>query len=198
MITNHTVEYLREFEQDIANEFNAGKIRAPIHLEGGNEQQLLDIFKEVNPKDWICVTWRSHLKCLLKGVPPSEVKAAIMAGKSITLCFPEHRVISSAIVGGIVPIALGLAWAAKHRQTQENVWCFIGDMSSRTGVLNECDQYATGHNLPLRFVMEDNELSVCTNTEKVWGKPTNQRTKHISYYYKLPWPHSGAGKRVEF
>ncbi len=47
-VINHTVESLRAFEADIANEFNAGRIRAPIHLSGGNEQQLIDIFHDVN------------------------------------------------------------------------------------------------------------------------------------------------------
>ena len=54
----HTVESLKAFELDIADEFNAGHIRAPIHLEGGNEQQLLDIFKDIKNDDWVFVTLR--------------------------------------------------------------------------------------------------------------------------------------------
>ena len=48
----------------------------------------------------------------VKGVPPAEVKAEIMAGRSISLCFPKHRILSSAIVTGVLPIALGTALAA--------------------------------------------------------------------------------------
>lgn len=187
------------FEADIAAEFNTGKIRAPIHLSGGNEDALIAIFKSVQPGDWVCTTWRSHYHCLLKGVPPAEIKAAIMAGRSITLCFPEYRVISSAIVGGIVPIALGLAWSVKRNQTNERIWCFVGDMTGCSGIFDECSRYAAGHGLPLRIVVENNGLSVCTPTETAWGQPDDWRVRNLSYDYKLhPWPHAGTGKRIEF
>jgi TPP-dependent pyruvate/acetoin dehydrogenase alpha subunit len=106
---------IRTFEADVAARFNAGEIRAPIHLDGGNEDQLAAYFaRSFRPGDWVCCSWRSHAKALLAGVPHKEVLAAILAGRSITLCFPEHRVISSAIVGGILPIALGLALGIKR------------------------------------------------------------------------------------
>lgn len=192
-----TKEELIAFEADIAAEFNAGKIRAPIHLSGGNEDALIAIFRSIQPNDWVCTTWRSHYHALLHGVPPAEVKAAIMAGKSITLCFPEYRVISSAIVGGICSIALGLAWAAKRNQTNEQVWVFCGDMTARTGIWHECLYYARGHDLPLHFVVENNRLSVCTPTREVWGD-TDRARAVLGYDYVLGFPHSGAGKRVEF
>src|SRR5882672_2555148 len=103
------------FEDSIAEAFNRGEIRAPVHLTSGNEEQLIEYFsKHVGPDDWICTTWRSHYHCLLKGVPPDELRAAIMAGRSISLCFPEHRIVSSAIAGGILPIALGIAMGSKR------------------------------------------------------------------------------------
>lgn len=194
-----TKEELIAFEADIAAEFNAGKIRAPIHLSGGNEDHLIKLFKMIDKRDWVCTNWRSHYHCLLKGVPPAEVKAAIMAGKSITLCFPEHQVISSAIVGGIVPIALGLAWAARKKNDGSIVWCFGGDMTARTGIWRECKEYAQMWQLPLQLVEEDNDLSVCTPTGSVWGPDMRGVSRGpYRYSYKLPWPHSGAGKRVEF
>ena len=193
-----TRDELIAFELDIAEEFNASKIRAPIHLDGGNEDQLIDIFKDVAQGDWICGSWRMHYKCLLKGVPPEKLKAAIMAGSSITLTFPEHKVISSAIVGGIIPIALGLAWAEKRKTNPHQVWCFIGDMTSWTGAFHEALQYSSGHDLPLNFVVEDNNKSVCTDTGAVWG-PHRAKSKSVRYFeYTLPFPHAGAGKRVQF
>ena len=101
-----TIEEMLAFEADIAAEFEIGRIAAPVHLAGGNESQLIEIFKGIKDEDWIACSWRSHLHALLKGVPPAELKAAIMAGRSIALCFPEYRMISSAIVGGICPIAM--------------------------------------------------------------------------------------------
>lgn len=193
-----TKEELIAFEADIANEFNAGKIRAPIHLSGGNEDALIAIFKCVQESDWVCTTWRSHYHCLLKGVPQDQLKADIMAGKSITLCYPEHRIVSSAIVGGIIPIALGLAWASKNNGSNDVTWCFIGDMTGLTGIADECARYAAGHGLPLRIVVENNGLSVCTETENTWGEPEDWRVRNLTYDYKLPWPHAGTGKRIEF
>jgi TPP-dependent pyruvate/acetoin dehydrogenase alpha subunit len=194
-----TRDELIAFEADIAAEFNAGHIRAPIHLDGGNEDQLIEIFKGIKPTDYVFCSWRSHYKALLHGVPPAEVKAAIMAGRSITLCFPEHHFLSSAIVGGNLPIALGVALSIKRRGGREWVWAFSGDMTAEAGIFHECSAYAERHELPIRFVIENNRLSVCTNTNQVWGGTTvHGRACIIRYAYKLPWPHSGAGVRVQF
>ena len=100
-----TKEELIAFENDIAALFNAGKIRAPVHLYHGNEEQIIDVFRNIRPRDWVFCSWRSHYQCLLKGVPASAVRDEILAGRSISLCFPEYRVYSSAIVGGVLPIA---------------------------------------------------------------------------------------------
>lgn len=187
------------FEREIADAFNAAKIRAPVHLAGGNERALIDIFRDVKPEDWVLTTWRSHYHCLLKGVPRETLKADIMAGRSITLTYPSHRIVSSAIVGGIVPIALGLAWSIKRNKSGETVWCFVGDMAAATGIFSECEQYAAGHELPMRWVIENNGKSVCTDTQKVWGGEFGGiDVASERYGYDLPWPHSGAGRRVEF
>lgn len=185
------------FEADIAAEFDAGKIRAPAHLAGGNEQALIDIFGDIGPDDWALCSWRSHLHCLLRGVPPAELKQAIMDGHSIALCFPEHKVLSSAIVGGICPIATGLGWAIKERGGKERVHVFIGDMTARTGIYHECVRYCDGHRLPVRFWIEDNGKSVCTNTRDVWGRGP-KRSWRGPYHYDLTWPHVGTGKWVRF
>jgi TPP-dependent pyruvate/acetoin dehydrogenase alpha subunit len=194
-----TKDELIAFEADIAECFNQGMIRAPIHLDNGNEDALLDIFKQIKPQDWVCGAWRMHYKCLLKGVSPEQLKADILAGRSITLTYPEYRIISSAIVGGICPIALGLAWAAKHNGSGERVYCFVGDMTAMTGIFHECRCYAERQELPLTFIIEDNGLSVCTPTKEVWGpRSKNAWANVIRFNYHLGFPHSGAGKRVEF
>jgi len=194
MIHGHTIESLKAFEADIAAEFNAGKIKAPLHLAGGNEQELLDIFKDVKAADWVAGTWRSHYHALLKGVPPDELKEAILAGRSIALCFPEQRVICSAMVGGIVPVALGLAWAAKRESSKERVWCFIGDMAATSGIAHECSEYARGYDLPLTIIVEDNGKSVATNTREVWGYKNAQVFRR--YSYGLLHSHVGTGQWI--
>ena len=97
-----TAADLIAFEKEIAALFIAKQILAPVHLTGGNEDQLIQIFqKHVEERDWICTSWRSHYHCLLKGVPPEQLRKAIVAGRSISLCFPDHRIVSSGIVGGM-------------------------------------------------------------------------------------------------
>ena len=110
-----TPEELIAFETEIADIFNAGKIRAPVHLYFGNEKEMIGIFRDVKPEDWVFCSWRSHYQCLLKGVPREEVKAEILAGRSISLCFPKHRIVSSAIVTGVLPIAVGAAMSIQRR-----------------------------------------------------------------------------------
>lgn len=195
-----TADDLRAFEADIAAEFNAGRIRAPVHLYDGNEEIMLKIFEHVKPQDWVCCSWRAHYQCLLKGVPPEELKAEIMAGRSISLCFPEHRIISSAIVGGIIPIALGLAMAVKRRGGEETVWVFAGDMTRETGIFEECFKYVCNWGLPVRFIVEDNRKSVCSDTRAVWNNngPAKLRLNDLVYEYETKWPHAGAGVRVQF
>lgn len=196
MKTDWTPETLIAFERDIEETFNRGEIRAPVHLAGGNEEVLIKIFETVLPGDWICGTWRFHYHCLLKGVPADDLKAAIVAGRSIALCFPEQKVICSAMVGGIVPIALGLAWAAKRAGRGERVWCFVGDMAATSGIYAECERYAVGHGLPLEIVVENNGLSVSTDTRAVWGMECGYFPEITEYEYKLDKPHVGTGQWV--
>jgi len=191
-----TPEDLLAFEEDIAQEFAAGNIRSPIHLGGGNESALIDIFETIAPDDWVLCGWRSHYHCLLKGVPPAELKAAILAGHSVSLCFPAHRILCSGIVGGIAPIAVGLAWAIKRRREDTRVHCFLGDMSAMSGVAHEAERYAAGHRLPMRWIIEDNGLSVCTDTKESWGK--GGLLDITRYRYALSRPHAGIGRWVKF
>jgi pyruvate dehydrogenase E1 component alpha subunit len=198
-----TAQELIDFETDIAHEFNAGKIRAPVHLYCGNEEAIISVFAKIKTQDWVFCSWRSHYQCLLKGVPPSEVKAEIMAGRSISLCFPQHRILSSAIVTGVLPIALGVALGIKRRNGNEKVWCFMGEMTSETGVAHECIKYARSHGLPIHWVVEDNEKSVCTDTRKAWNLSNltfeDTQAPDITYYrYTSKYPHAGAGQRVQF
>ena len=60
---------LIDFEENIADQFNKSKIKAPVHLYSGNEEEMISIFKDIKKDDWVLCTWRSHYQCLLKGVP---------------------------------------------------------------------------------------------------------------------------------
>ncbi len=197
--SGYTSDRLIAFEQRVAEAFNSGEIRAPVHLSGGNEKELIEIFSEIKSNDWVCSTWRSHYHCLLKGVAEDQLMSDILAGRSISLCYPEHHVISSAIVAGCLPIAVGLAWSIKNAGKSEHVWAFIGDMAATTGMFHECTSFAFNLTLPITFFVEDNGKSVCTDTEEAWGGMMYPGGGNVRYYfYTLPWPHAGAGKRVQF
>tara|TARA_R110001583_G_scaffold510_2_gene4635 strand:+ start:668 stop:1276 length:609 start_codon:yes stop_codon:yes gene_type:complete len=202
MIIKYTKEELIDFETDIAECFNNAQIKAPVHLYDGNEEQMIEIFEKVKSKDWVFCTWRSHYQCLLKGVPPDQMKKDILDGKSITLCYPEYNIYSSAIVTGTIPIATGTALDIKRKGTDEHVWCFVGDMASETGSFFENWKYSVNHDLPITYVIENNGKSVCTNTHKTWGTDElffAKETRKIIYYeYNTKYPHAGAGKRIEF
>ena len=198
-----TAQDLIAFETEIADLFNAAKIRAPIHLYYGNEEKMIELFRDVQPEDWVFCSWRSHYQCLLKGVPPEELKAEILAGHSISLCFPKQRIVSSAIVGGIIPIAVGAALGLKRSGEKGMVHCFAGEMTSETGVFHECVKYSHNHQLPIRFIVEDNGKSVCTDTRETWNQPvlTYENANHplVTFYkYQTKYPHAGAGSRVQF
>jgi TPP-dependent pyruvate/acetoin dehydrogenase alpha subunit len=204
VITTHNPETLKAFTASIAEEFEKGGVPGPVHLAGGNEDELIRVFENVQPDDWCFSTWRSHYHALLKGVPEDELRTEILAGRSITLQFPKHRFLTSAIVAGHLPIAVGVALQIKRQGGSERVWAFLGDMAAGTGLAHECFRFAMGHNLPIRFVIEDNGVSVCTPTKETWGHAIagneymfpNDVAEH--YKYDLPFPHAGGNRRTNF
>jgi pyruvate dehydrogenase E1 component alpha subunit len=196
-------EDLISFEDKIADIFNSGKIKAPVHLYSGNEDRIIETFKNIKQEDWVFCSWRSHYQCLLKGVPETELLDAIMAGRSIALNFPKYKVFSSAIVAGQIPLALGAAYSLKYRKSNEKVFCFLGDMTSETGIAQSAFSFAMNFDLPITFIIEDNNLSVCTDTRVTWGTnllryEKSKNPKVLSYKYTNKYPHAGAGKRVQF
>ncbi len=195
---NITAEELIWFENNIVQHWEDGKIRGPIHLSNGNEEQLIEVFKRISKNDWVFSTWRSHYHALLKGIDPLWIAEEILAGKSITLCNMDEKFYSSAIVGGTLSIALGVAMGIKEKGSDEKVWCFIGDMSFESGIFYEVHKYARNFDLPLYFIVEDNDVSTYTPTEATWNKKKDIPSDVIHYKYKSKYPHYGSGKWVVF
>ena len=201
-----SVEDIQSFEKEIADIFATGAIRAPVHLRSGREQQLIDIFEQnkIGPDDYVLGYWDSHELALLKGVPREVVKQAILEGKSISLCFPQYKVLCSGIAGSLMGTATGVAWALKNQNKKGNVYIFCGDMSAETGIFHEAVKYALDFDLPAKFIVCDNGVSVMTNTREVWGtsdpwfKGTKYEKKIIYFKYVNGYPHSGLGKLIKF
>jgi TPP-dependent pyruvate/acetoin dehydrogenase alpha subunit len=193
-----TPEKLIRFEQDIVDLWEAGKIRGPIHLSNGNEEQLIEVFKRVKETDWVFSTWRSHYHWLLKGISADCAEGLILDGKSITLCDINSKFYASAIVGGTLSIALGVAMGIKQSGSNDKVFVFIGDMSFESGIFYEIHKYARNFDLPIIFVVEDNAVSTYTPTESTWNKKREVPSDVIHYTYKSKYPHYGSGKWVVF
>ena len=138
---------LKQFERKMADHWEAGKVTGPIHLSGGNEEELIEIFKYIKNSDWVFSTWRSHYHALLHGIPSEWLEQEILEGRSITIVNQEHKFYASAIVGAIIPIATGVALANKRDGKNDKVWCFVGDMAFETGGFMEMHKYAKRYNL---------------------------------------------------
>lgn len=174
------------FEREVAKKYDEGVIPGPVHLNSDTQAaSLITIFKAIKRSDWVLSTWRSHWHALLHGVPPDKVMAEILAGRSMMLHFPQYNFMSSAIVGGMLPIACGLAHGGKR------VWCFVGDMCASTGAFRD----ALNWNGDVNFVVEDNGLSTNTPTAATWGTVTRRPQR---YSYKRTTPHYGTGNGAGF
>jgi TPP-dependent pyruvate/acetoin dehydrogenase alpha subunit len=200
IVNNHnfTKEDLIGFERKIADHWEDGKIRGPIHLSGGNEDELIDIFKRIKKNDWVFSTWRSHYHALLKGISEEWLESEIVQGRSITLVNKDENFYSSAIVGGTIPIAVGAAMALKNNNIDSRVWCFVGDMAFETGGFMENYKYSKNFDLPITFVVEDNGVSTNTPTIETWGVKSEIPNDIVWYNYEKVWPHYGTGKWVIF
>jgi TPP-dependent pyruvate/acetoin dehydrogenase alpha subunit len=192
-----TKEELISFEDEIVKLWEAGEIHSPVHFSGGNEEPLIEIFKDIKEEDWVFSTHRSHYHFLLKGAGREWLKNEILSNRSIHLNSKHLKVFTSAIVSGILPIALGTALAIKLKKGKEKVWCFVGDMAAEMGAFHECEKYARRNNLPITFVIEDNGVSVDTPTQKTWGE-WDANNKTLRYKYTRVYPHYGCGKWVLF
>lgn len=201
------------FEKEIENLYKEAKIRGPIHLRNGNEDILIEIFKNVRENDYVFSTWANHLHAILKGIPLDKIKDRILESQSMAMNFPEYKFYTSAIVSGISPISIGTALSIKRSLKKNRVWCFLGDMSFRTGISHESIMYAISNDLPITFIIEDNAKSVDTPTQNAWGsipikelvifyeeliKKFSSQCDIIYYQYTSEFPHSGTGTFVAF
>lgn len=199
MITQHTTETLRAFELRVKAKWEAGELASSIHLCGGNEQQLIDIFQNIGPADWIYSTHRNHFHALLKGVPEERVEGLIHFGQSMFVFDRTVNFLSTAILAGGCCIAAGIAWDIKQRGGVEKVWCFLGDGSEENGQLFQAAMFVEANDLPCAFIIEDNGWQMDTpKTERRGKKETtlypldHLRCVH-RYHYERIYPHAGSG-----
>jgi TPP-dependent pyruvate/acetoin dehydrogenase alpha subunit len=196
---NITQQELINFEKRIARLWEEAKIPYPVHLCGGNEKQLVEIFKKINSGDYIFSTHRSHYHYLLAGGSKDKLEKMIMEGNSMHVFDRNLNFLTSAIVCGIPTIATGVALALKREKSQKHVWCFIGDGAEDEGHFYEAVRYIDGHELPCTFVIEDNNRSVETPKLERYGKSEMKWPECVIKYEYIPtYPHVGTGKFINF
>lgn len=189
---------LIRFEQKIAEHWEAGELPYLIHLSGGNEDYLVDLFADqVKEGDWIFSTHRNHYHALLSGVSEDKLEKLILAGNSMFVFDRARNFLTSSILAGTTCIATGVAWAIHEEDKNNHVWCFLGDGAEEEGHFYEAVMFVEGHNLPCTFIIEDNNRSVdSTLLERMpsefrlnWPKCVI-RDKYTSIF-----PHAGNGTK---
>lgn len=160
---------LIDFEERVKQLWEAARLPYYIHLSGGNEDHLIEIFREINPDDYVFSTHRSHYHYLLKGGSEEQLEKMVLEGRSMHVIDRNLRFISSAIVAGTPAIATGVAWALKRKGSEQKVWCFVGDGVEDEGHFYEAVRYIDGWKLPCTFIIEDNDRSVETPKSERYG-----------------------------
>jgi pyruvate dehydrogenase E1 component alpha subunit len=198
-----TKESLIAFENRIRDIFAAGDLPFLIHLAGGNEQQLVEIFEQINEGDWILGSHRSHYHYLLAGGSEAELEHGIREGRSMFLFNKQLNFLTSSVLAGTCGIAAGIALALKSEGSKSKVWCFLGDGAADQGHFFEAAMYVEGWDLPCTFVIEDNDRSVDTNRRDRRGPVVEDKGlpwagfDHVRRYcYNPTYPHGGAGLKT--
>ena len=184
---------LINFELRIRRLFAQGKLPYLIHLCGGNETQLIEIFREIDRQDWVFSTHRSHYHYLLHGGEPDALEQMIREGRSMFVFDRRRNFYSSSVLAGTCGIAAGVAHALQEAGSPRKVWCFLGDGAEDEGHFYEAVNYVDGKNLPCTFIIEDNDRSVDTTKAqrgrgRIGWPPCVRR-----YHYQPEYPHGGAG-----
>lgn len=196
-----TIEELISFEKRIVDLFEDAMIPHPIHLSGGNEEELIRIFREIRKGDYIFSTHRNHYHYLLAGGDPDTLVGLILAGNSMHVYDRERHFLTTAIVAGGPAIAAGVAFGLKRQGSKASVWCFVGDGAEDEGHFYEAVRYVDGHDLPCTFIIEDNDRSVETPKARRYGKSKmNWPACVLRYTFTPTYPHvgTGTGNIIEF
>jgi hypothetical protein len=190
-----TREKLIAFTDRIAQHHDSGKIPFALHLPGGNEEILLNLFKQIDQDDYVLSTHRNAYHALLHGIPENEVEEKILNARSMFMFSRKRNFYVSAIIGGTPAIAAGIALALKRKGSHQKVWCFVGDGIEDTGHFAEAVRYVDGFNLPCKFIIEDDNMAVEVTKESRWGtdKNLNWPPCVIRYKYSKTRPHIRTG-----
>ena len=209
-----TMLRIRHFEETSAELYSAAKIRGFLHLYVGEEAVAAGVIGALSPDDWLVSTYREHGHALARGVPAASVMAEMYGretgcsrgrGGSMHLFDAATKFVGgNAIVGGGLPLALGLALADKLRGLDHVTACFFGEGAAAEGEFHEVLNLASLWNLPILFCCENNLYAMGTALARSHAE-TDLALRAASYDIAA-WPVDGmdvlevaeaAGRAVE-
>jgi len=163
---------IRLVEEAIAARYGEQEMRCPVHLSVGQEATAVGVCADLRPDDKLVSTHRCHAHYLAKGGDLTAMMAEIYGraagccggrGGSMHLNDDEAGVLLSLpIVASSIPIAVGVALAARQEGRPAVAVAFVGDGSIEEGVFHESMNFAALKRLPVLFVLENNLYSCYT------------------------------------
>jgi pyruvate dehydrogenase E1 component alpha subunit len=163
---------IRRFEEKCAELYSAGKIRGFLHLYIGQEAVAAGAMQALTPEDAVVATYREHGHALARGVSAGAIMAEMYGkaegcsrgrGGSMHLFDAATRFCGgNAIVGGGLPLAVGLALADQMRGLHRVTTCFFGEGAVAEGEFHESMNLAALWNLPVLFCCENNLYAMGT------------------------------------
>jgi pyruvate dehydrogenase E1 component alpha subunit/2-oxoisovalerate dehydrogenase E1 component len=167
---------IRRFEEKCAELYSSGKIRGFLHLYIGEEAVAVGALKSLRPEDALVATYREHGHALVRGLSARAVMAEMYGkatgcsrgrGGSMHLFDAGHRFFGgNAIVGGGLPLAVGMALADKMQGRAQVTACIFGDGAVAEGEFHESLNLAALWKLPVLFLCENNLYAMGTALER--------------------------------
>lgn len=194
-----TMLLIRRFEERCAELYSGGQIRGFLHLYVGEEAVATGVCSALGPDDSVVSTYREHGHALARGTDP-EVLMAEMFGK-VTGCsrgrggsmhlFDRSRrfVGGNAVVGGGLPLAVGLALGDAMQHRPGVTACFFGDGAMAEGEFHESINLAVLWHLPVLFCCENNSYAMGTAIAKEHGR--TELALRAASYGAAAWPVDG-------
>jgi pyruvate dehydrogenase E1 component alpha subunit len=190
--------FIRHFEEKCNVAYRQGKAGGYMHVYIGMEALAVGWLDSLRKgHDYVITAYRDHAHALLLGTDPVAVMAEIMGrkagtshgkGGSMHIYDPANGFFGGwGIVGGHIPLGAGLAFAAKYRQEDRVTICFLGDGAANQGVVFETLNMVGLWDLPIVFIIENNEFAMGTRLEyhaadtEMWkrGEPFGIKSERI-------------------
>ncbi len=185
---------IRMIEEEIARRYPEGKMRCPVHLSIGQEAPAVAIGLALNKNDLMVSTHRGHAHYLAKGGSLRGLLCELYGkvdgcsrGQGGSMHLVDRSVGfmgSTSIVGGTIPIGVGLAFAKKIKGESGCVVVCIGDAAVEEGVFHEAANFASLHKLPVIFFVENNLYSCFTHISE---RQPIRKTFHVAQAHGLKY-----------